>query len=104
MGEEQLRIAARAQIGYLDRLNAGAIEQLTRSRDQVEHPPVGNAVEVGEAREHLLAHLVTALTDPWSDRRRAGTDRVHPALDQATGERAPSAVQHRHAALTDQGD
>ena len=100
VGEEQLRVAARAQVGGLDRIDAGAGEQPPRDLGQVEHAPVGDAVaEPGERRQDLVADLVAAGADPRPDRRRARPDLPRPALDDPAGEPAPAAVEHRDPAL-----
>ena len=44
VGEEQLRVAARAEVARLDRLDPGRGEQPARDLRQVEHPPGGDPV------------------------------------------------------------
>ena len=50
-----------------------------------------------ERRQHLLADLVAAGSDPRPDRRRRGAV-LDAGLDDSRRQPAPAAVQHRHAA------
>ena len=70
VGEEELRLAARAELADLDPLDPALREQPARDLAQVEHPPLGDPVARARERlQHLVADLVAAGADPGADRR-----------------------------------
>src|SRR3954454_19885043 len=98
MREEQLRMAARAVVDVLDVLDPRSPQLRVGDRAQVEHATIGDALVPGEGLEHLLADLVAAAADTWSDgrgdQRRISRVRLHSRRrlrDQPAGEAAPSA-------------
>ncbi len=103
MRVEQLRVAAGAEIGRLHLLDAGAGQRAPRHLRQVEHVPVGYSLaEAGEGAKDLVADFEAARADTGADRGRDGADRIGAFGDDAGGEAAPAAVQHRDAAGANQ--
>src|SRR5215210_1089891 len=97
VGEVELRRAACAAVLVLHVRDARAGELSRDDGSQVEHAPDGRAVDVREGLEHLVADLVAAAADPRSHPGRGGRREPRDGLlDDASGERAPAAVQHRH--------
>src|SRR3954468_12352782 len=97
-------MAAGAVIDVLDVLDTRRAQLLLGDRAQVEHPPVGDALELGEGGKDLVADLVTALADTRADRGGLGIDPWSGRPDQVAGEAAPAAMQHRDSAVARQRD
>src|SRR5215211_4236346 len=91
VGEEQLRVAARAQVNLGDLAHPLGLQLLAGDRAQVEVGLAGAA----EGGRHLLAHLETAWPDAGTDGggRRPFEPLERPPDDPA-GQAAPAAVQH----------
>src|SRR3954454_3789638 len=79
VGEEEVRVAARAVVDVLDLLDTGGAQLCLGDRTQVEHAAVCHAVVVGERVEDLGPDLVTALPDagPHRGALRGETLRGH---------------------------
>src|SRR5215212_10976728 len=102
--EVELGTAAGAVVHVLHGFNAGGLELAGYDRSQVEPAAVGNAVEAGECRQHLLAHLVATAAYSGPDRRRGRVRKaLESALQDAFGEAAPATVEHRHAPACREG-
>src|SRR6266511_941819 len=91
--EEQIGVAARAQIDPLDVLDART-EQSTLSRGPQIQDPAGRQVAVEELRD-LRSDLVAARAcrGPDDRRLRAAADRSHTRRDDTLGQAAPPRVQ-----------
>src|SRR3954447_18312238 len=103
VGEEEVRVARRAEVHPLDRARARAPQRALGGGPEVE-PPV--AREVGlEALRDLRPDLVAARPDPRSDAGSVGAaDRRNARLDDPFGETAPARLQHRQLRVVDERD
>src|SRR5579884_748546 len=97
MREEELRMAARAQVEPLDRRDAGPAKRPLGGRPQVEMP--GHGQILVEERRDLLADLVAARADRRPDRRgrlashggdRGGGDALREAAPPGVHDREPA--------------
>src|SRR4249919_3321899 len=104
VGIEEIGVAFGAEAGYLGGLHTGLLQQGPGHGGQVEHPPVPDAIEVGELGENLVPDLVAAGADSRTDRGGLRVDRRGRPGDDSGGEAAPPAVGHRHASGAVEGN
>src|SRR6266511_2181877 len=100
--EEELRVAARAEVDALDAFDAGRAKGALAARPEIEFAFVPDVVAEAfrERPRDLVPHLVAARADCGPDRRRSGNaDGAHALRDHAFEQTAPTRVQDREARL-----
>ena len=99
VGEEELGMAARAQLADLDLRSTPACSSSRRAtarRSSIARS-ARPSPERPKAVEHLVADLVAAGADAGPIAAAVALDLLHPALDDPGRQPPPAAVDHRHA-------